>query len=87
MNAQAKHTPERGLVNESAFESIRGPIRELYAERDALAEQNRALADALRQIAEADHPDYPHFKSGTEMMFSDHLMDVARAALKAAEGA
>ena len=48
-------------------------------------DQIKVLREALEQIAQADHPDYPHFRSGTEAAFGDHLMEVARAALKATE--
>ncbi len=56
------------------------------AEIASLRARCDALAAALRQIAQANHPDYPHFKSGTEGMFADHLIEVAAAAL-AAHGA
>jgi hypothetical protein len=39
------------------------------------------LVAALEQIAQADHPDYPHFTRGTEAEFAMHLMGIARAAL------
>ena len=48
----------------------------------ALEAENERLREALNQIATADHPDYPHFRSGTEVMFSEHLILVARQTLK-----
>ena len=42
----------------------------------------RALYRALWQIAHADHPDYPHFKRGTEAEFSSHLIQVAKEAIR-----
>lgn len=54
---------------------------EVTAELTAIRAENARLREALEQIEQADHPDYPHFRSGTEAMFSDHLIGVARAAL------
>ena len=54
-------------------------------ERDRLKALNAELVEALEQIASADHPDYPHFRHGTEAAFGEHLMSIARAVLAKAQ--
>lgn len=46
-----------------------------------------ALYTALWTIANANHPDYPGFRSGTEAEFAEHLISVAQAAIDAADAA
>ena len=64
---------------ESTIQSQQGVIVKMRTQRDEL------LA-ALEQIAQANHPDYPHFKSGTEAEFADHLIAVAANAIAKVKG-
>lgn len=52
---------------------------------EVIAQRDELLA-ALEQIAQANHPDYPHFKSGTEAEFADHLIAVAATAVAKVKG-
>jgi hypothetical protein len=76
------HTEEKQMTarNEFLTQAIHDAGR-MAGEIEKLKAENARLREALEQIEQADHPEYPYFRSGTEAMFADHLIGVARAAL------